>query len=59
MLDPENFRDLLRWVRENTPATEAESRAIAVQIGDTPESDADGNWTATVDGKTWTIPPMP
>ena len=59
MLDPENFKALLRWVRDHTDATPVESRAIAVQIAGTPTADADGNWIVTAAGKTWTIPPMP
>ena len=56
------FVDLINWVKTHTDATEDEAGDIAVEIGDTPVYDDDGNWIATVDGKKWTIPaqfPMP
>lgn len=53
-----SFTRLIEWIMQETGLPEDTAAKVAAQIGDTPEADADGNWTVTVDGATLSIKPM-
>ena len=54
----EAFIELINWIAQHTGLPEEEAGSFAAAIGDTPETTENGDWTATVDGKTIVIPPF-
>ena len=57
-MDPETFFAFADYIMAQTGLDEEQASAFAAAIGDTPDQTADGSWTATIDGKTITIPPF-
>jgi len=54
----EAFIELIDWIAQHTGLPEEEAGSFAAAIGDTPWTTENGDWTATVDGKTIVIPPF-
>ena len=56
-MDLETFFALTDYIAKQTGLDLEQASDFAAAIGDTPDQTADGSWTATIDGKTITIPP--
>jgi hypothetical protein len=56
-MDLEAFIALTNYIAKQTGLDVEQASGFAAIIGDTPDTTDDGSWTATIDGKTITIPP--